>query len=164
MASYLPDKIKRGFFQAAVVSILLIVVLTQHWCTTSTLTKRIERKPDGDCKRMLRVILNKSWKQQPTKQELNSHLLPISKTIPVRQTRQARYCWKCKNEHINYVLLWTPAHGRTSVGRPARTYLQQLCVDTERSLEDLPIYIYLSNQSNYFLIFSSSAVTSRFMH
>ena len=27
------------------------------------------------------------------------------------------------------ILLWTPAHGRASVGRPARTYLHQLCAD-----------------------------------
>ena len=26
-------------------------------------------------------------------------------------------------------LLWTPAHGRASVGRPSRTYLRQLCPD-----------------------------------
>ena len=35
------------------------------------------------------------------------------------------------------VLLWTPSHGRASIGRPARTYLQQLCMDTGCSLEDL---------------------------
>ncbi len=36
------------------------------------------------------------------------------------------------------VLLWTPTYGRAKVGRPALTYIQQLCEDTERSLEDLP--------------------------
>ena len=35
------------------------------------------------------------------------------------------------------VLLWTPSNGRVSVGRPTRTYLQQLCTDTGCSLEDL---------------------------
>ena len=35
------------------------------------------------------------------------------------------------------VLLWTSAHGRASVERPTRTYLQQLCADTGCSLEDL---------------------------
>ena len=34
------------------------------------------------------------------------------------------------------VLLWTPSYGRA--GRPARTYLQQLCADTECSSEDQP--------------------------
>ena len=31
----------------------------------------------------------------------------------------------------------TPSHRHTSVGRPARTYLQQLCTDTGYSLEEL---------------------------
>ena len=48
----LTDKIKRSFFQAAVTSILL------YGCTTWTLTKRLERKLDGNYTRMLRAILN----------------------------------------------------------------------------------------------------------
>ena len=35
-------------------------------------------------------------------------------------------------------LLWTSSHECTSIGRPARTYLQQLFTDTRCSLEDLP--------------------------
>ena len=31
-----------------------------------------------------------------------------------------------------------PSHGRAKVGRPARTYIQQLCEDTGCSPEDLP--------------------------
>ena len=62
--SDLPDKLKRRFFQAVVVSVLL------YGCTTWTLTKRIENKLDGSCTRMLRAVLNKSWKQHPTKKQL----------------------------------------------------------------------------------------------
>ena len=40
------DKMKRSFFQAAVVSILL------YGCTTWTLTKRLEKKLDGNYTRM----------------------------------------------------------------------------------------------------------------
>ena len=40
-----------------------------------------EKKLDGNCTRMLRAILNKSWKQHPTKQLLYGHLLPISQII-----------------------------------------------------------------------------------
>ena len=50
--SNLTDKMKRSFFQAAVVSILL------YGCTTWTLTKRLEKKIDGNYTRMLRAILN----------------------------------------------------------------------------------------------------------
>ena len=42
------DKMKRSFFQAAVTSILL------YGCTTWTLTKRLEKKLDGNYTRMLR--------------------------------------------------------------------------------------------------------------
>ena len=62
--SDLTDKMKRSFFQAAVVSILLF------GCTTWTLTKRLEKKLDGNYTRMLRAILNKSWRQHPTKHQL----------------------------------------------------------------------------------------------
>ena len=37
------------------------------------------------------------------------------------------------------VLLWTPSHGRAKAERPARTYIQQLCVDMGCSPEDLPM-------------------------
>ena len=73
--SDLTDKMKRSFFQAAVVSILLF------GCTTWTLTKRMEKKLDGNYKRTLRAILNKSWRQHPTKQQLYCHLHPITKTL-----------------------------------------------------------------------------------
>ena len=85
---------------------------------------------------MLQSILNKSWRQYPTKQQLNSHRHPISKTIQIRQTRHARYCWRSKDELISDILLWAPSQGRASVWRPT-TYLQQYCTDTGCSLEDL---------------------------
>ena len=52
--SDLTDKMKRNFFQAAVVSILL------YGCTTWTLTKRMEKKLEGNYTRILRAILKKS--------------------------------------------------------------------------------------------------------
>ena len=81
--SELTDKMKRSFFQSAIVSILL------YGCTTWTLTKRREKKLDGNYTRMLRAILNRSWRQHPTKQQLYGHLPPISKTIKIRRTRYA---------------------------------------------------------------------------
>ena len=123
---------KRSFFQAAVVSILL------YGCTTWTLTKRLEKKLDGNYTRMLQAILNKSWRQRPTKHQLYSHPPPITKTIQVRRTRHAGHCWGSRDELISDVLPWTPTYGRAKAGRPARTYIQQLCEDTGCSPEDLP--------------------------
>ena len=128
----LTDKMKRSFFQAAVVSILL------YGCTTWTLTKRLEKKLDGNYTRMLRAILNKSWRQHPTRHQLYGHLPPITKTIQVRRTRHAGHCWRSRDELISDVLLWTPTYGLEKAGRPARTYIQQLCEDTGCSPEDPP--------------------------
>ena len=83
--SDLTDKMKPSFFQAAVVSILL------YRCTTWTLTKQL-KKLDGNYTRMLRAILNKSWRQHPTRHQLYGHLPPIMKTIQVRRTRHAGHC------------------------------------------------------------------------
>ena len=76
--SDLTDKMKRSFFQAMVILILL------YGCTTWTLTKRLEKKLDSNYTRMLRAILNKSWQQHPTRHQLYGHLPPIMKTIQVR--------------------------------------------------------------------------------
>ena len=59
--SDLNDKMKHNFFQAAIVPILL------YGCTTWTLTKWMEKKLDSNYTRILRAILNKSWRQHPTK-------------------------------------------------------------------------------------------------
>ena len=126
--SDLTDKMKRSFFQAAVTSILL------YGCTTWTLTKRLEKKLDGNYTRMLRSILNKSWRQHPTRHLLYGHMPTITKTIQVRRTRHAGHCWKSSEELISDVLLWTPTHGRAK----ARTYIQQLCEDTGCCPEHLP--------------------------
>ena len=61
----------------------------------------------------------------------------IMKTIKVTRTRQTGHSWRSKDELISDILLWTPSHGWAKVWRPARTYIQQLCVDTGYSLEDL---------------------------
>ena len=131
-SSNLTDKMKRSFFQAAVMSILI------YGCTTWTLTKRLEKKLDGNYTRMLRAILNKFWQQHPTRRQLYGHLPLITKTIQARQTRHAGHCWRSKDEIVRDVLLWTPAYGHSQVCLPARTYIQQLCDDTGCNSEDMP--------------------------
>ena len=97
--SNLTDKMKRSFFQESVVSILL------YGCTTWTLTKRLQKKLEGNYTRMLRALLSKSWRQHLTKHQLYGHLPPITKTIHVRQTRHAGHCWRSRDELIRDVLL-----------------------------------------------------------
>ena len=52
------------------------------------------------------------------------------------QTRHEGHCWRSRD--VSDVFLWTLSHGRAKAGRPAQTYIQQLCVDMGRSPEDLP--------------------------
>ena len=130
--SDLTDKMKRSFFQAAFVSILL------YGCTTWTLTKRLEMNVDSNYTRMLRAIFNKSWRRHPKRHQLYGHLPPITTTIQVRQNRHAGHCLRSRDELISDVLLWTPTYGQAKAERPARTYIQQLWEDTGCSLEDLP--------------------------
>ena len=92
----------------------------------------------GNYTRMLRAILNKSWRQHPTRHQLYGHLPPITKTIQVKRARHAGHCWRSKDELVSDVLLWTPTYGQAKAGRPARTYIQQLCEDTGCNPEDLP--------------------------
>ena len=114
--SDLTDKMKRSFFKAVVMSILL------YGWTTWMQTKQLEKKLDEDYTRMLLAILNKFWRQHPTKHQLYSHLPLITKTIQARRTRYAGHCWRSKDELISDVLLWTPAYSQAKAGRPARTY------------------------------------------
>ena len=111
--SDLIDKMKRSFFQAVVILILL------YGCTTWTLTKQL-KKLDSNYTRILRAILNMSWRQHSTRHQLYGHLPPITKTIQVRRTR---HCWRNKDELISDVLLWAPAYGQAKAGWPAQTYI-----------------------------------------
>ena len=59
------------------------------------------------------------------------------KTIKVRWTRRVAHYWRSRDELIRDVLQWT-SHGLTKAGRPASTYIQQLCAGTEWKPEDMP--------------------------
>ena len=123
---------KRSFFKATVLTVLLYGSIT--W----TLTKHLEQRLDGNCTRMLRVVLNKSWKQHPTKEFLYGDLTPVSQTIRERRARFAGHCWRGKEELVRDVLLWTPKHGYANQGHPQKTYIQQLSEDCNCLPEDLP--------------------------
>ena len=101
--------------------------------TTWTLTKYLKKKLDGNYTSRQYAILNKSWKQQPTKQQLCGHLLPISQTIQVKHAAGGN--WRSKHKLVSNICQWTPMHGHTSVDWPLK---HQLCGDTGCCLENLP--------------------------
>ena len=61
-----------------------------------------------------------------------------TKTIKISRTRHAGHCRRRRDELISDLLLWTSSHGWAKAASPARTYIEQLCVDTACSLEVLP--------------------------
>ena len=93
------DKIKHDFFQAMIVSVLL------NRCTTWTLLKHIEKKPDGNGIKCYEITA----------------VQPLIFHLKVRQTRHVEHYWRSKGECIIYIFLRTLSHWRASIGWPART-------------------------------------------
>ena len=83
--------------------LLAMSVLFYGW-TIWTLTKCLEKKLHANYTRMLYPVLNKSWKQLPTKQQLYGHLPLISQTIPVRWVRYAEHYQRSKDELTSDIL------------------------------------------------------------
>ena len=79
-------------------------------------------------------VLEATPHKAPTIRPPTSH----HENYQVRRTRHAGHCWRSRVELISDVLLWTHTYSRAKAGRPAWTYIQQLCVDTGCSPEDLP--------------------------
>ena len=94
----------------------------------------IRRKLHKNVESSIEHVLATTPHETPTIRTLD----PITKTIQVRRTRHARHCWRRKDELISDILLWTPTYRCAKAGRPARTYIQQLCEDTGCNPEDLP--------------------------
>ena len=115
------------------------------------------------------TLLNKSWRQHPTRHQLYGHLPPITKTIQVRRNRHAGHCWRSRDQLISDVLLWTHTYGQAKAGRLARTYIQQLCEDTRCSpliyrrlyyvLLLLVIVLSIQHNSGWMMLFFRSSPT-----
>ena len=106
--------------------------------TTSTLTKLLDKKLDDNYTRMLRAILNNSWRQHPTRHQLYGHLTsPSRKLSKLDEPDMQDTAGETRTSSCD-ILLWTPSYGRTKVGWLAITYIHQLCENTGCSPEDLP--------------------------
>ena len=121
--SNLPDKIKRDFFRATVEFVLI------YGASTWTLTKRLLTRLDGTYTRMLRVVLNISWREHPTKLRLYGKVPSLSNTIIKSRMRFAGHSFRSKDELVSEVITWQPTHGKANVGRPHKTYHQQIAED-----------------------------------
>ena len=130
--SDLDDKNKRSFFQAAVMLILL------YGCTTWTLTKRMEKKLDGKLHKNAASYIEQVPEATPHKATAYSATYhPSRKLSKLDEPDMRDTAGEVGDELISDILIWNPSHGRAKAGWPARTYIQQLCVDTRCSPEDL---------------------------
>ena len=118
------DKIKREFFQAEVVSVLLY-----RW-TTWTWMKRLEKKLNRNYKSMLHTVLNKSYEQH-FKKQLYSHLPQITQTI---QDVQAMLGER-RPKQISPVNTYTWTHHSWVT---CKELYSSVCAGTGCYLEDLP--------------------------
>ena len=99
------------------------------------LSEQLLLKTEEETRRQLHRNVESSIEHKTTNiRPLASH----HENIQVRRTGHAGHCWRSKDELISDVLLWTRAYDQAKAGRPARTYIQQVCEDTGCNPEDLP--------------------------
>ena len=65
--------------------------------------KRVEKRLDGNYRRMLLVVFNEFWGSTP-QNKFYGHLPSVIQTIEVRPSRHARYSWKSMGELTSDVL------------------------------------------------------------
>ena len=110
-------QIKQSFKQDRAISTLnnkllklLAMSVLLYGYATWTLMKCLDKKLNGNYIRMLCAVLNKSWKQHFTKQQLCDHLPPISQTIQVKWTKYTGNYWGSWEKLISKILQWAPTH------------------------------------------------------
>ena len=113
-----------SLFKATVESVLL------YGCETWTLTKSLNKSLDGCYTRMLRKVLNVSWKQHLTNNDLYRTHPPISNIIRKRRLKFAGHTVRSHDQSVSDLVLWEPGHGTTSRGGQSKTYIDILKQDT----------------------------------
>ena len=122
--STLSRKIKVRLFLATVESVLL------YGSETWTLTKSMEKKLNGCYTRMLLMCLNITWKQKLTNEQLYQELPLVANKVAERRMKLAGHCIRHPELTASSFVLWKPSKGKTSRGRPAISYIDNLRRDT----------------------------------
>ena len=97
---------KRNFFRATVESVLI------YGSVSWTITKALEKRLNGNYTRMLRAILNRSWKDHPNIKEIYWNIPDICTSIRQQRLRFSGHCWITKLELASDVMIWQPTHGK----------------------------------------------------
>jgi len=121
--SSLSRNIKVRLFVATVESVLL------YGCGAWTLTKSLEKRINGCYTRMLRMCLGISWKQKLTNIQLYRELPKVTNKIAERRMKLAGHCIRHPELSASTLVLWKPTKGTPNPGKPAITYIDNLCDD-----------------------------------
>ena len=124
-------ELKIQFFRSTVESVLLYG--SESW----TLTKKMEKRLDGNYTRLLKKGKNITWKEKKTNEELYGNLGCISNVIRTRRLRFIGHVWRLPEETLHRPLLWDPKQGRRSRGRPRATFMEQVHRYTNLTKEEL---------------------------
>jgi hypothetical protein len=122
--SDLDRKLKIRFFRACVESVLL------YGSETWTISAKMQSRIDGCYTRLLRRVLNVSWKDHMTNKELYGNLPTLSSTIRQRRMRFAGHCARASNQPAAKLLFWTPTEGKVKRGGVYKTFTTMLQEDT----------------------------------
>ena len=123
--SNLQRETKIGIFQATAQYVLLYG--SESW----TLTKKLNKSLDGCYTRMLRKVLNISWKRHMTNKELYGNHPQISDVIRKSRLKFAGHSIRQKEQQpVSEIVLWEPTHGTRSAGGQAKSFVDILKEDT----------------------------------
>ena len=124
-------RIKIKIFRTVVEPVLL------YGSETWTLNKSDIKGLDGVYTRMLRRVLNVSWKSHTTNTVLYGSTPKLTTTIKQRRLRFAGHVHRNDQQPAQHLLFWTPSYGKRYQGRPHTVYHQDLCEDTGLGLDEL---------------------------
>ena len=121
--------VKIKIFRAAIEPILL------YGSETWTLSSKQQCKLDGCYTRLLRIVLNISWKKHPTIATLYGDLPRISTQVKRRRIQFAGHCARATDELVSSFVLW---HHPSSLHRSRKlTFPDTLSRDTSIAKDDL---------------------------
>ena len=102
------------------------------------LTKRLEKKQDGNYTRMLRAILKSPGSNTPQDTKYTATCLPSRKLSKRDEPDMQDTAGEARTSSEVMYPYGSPYMDKQKQDRPAQTYIQRLCEDTGCSPEDLP--------------------------
>ena len=118
-------KLKIRIFRDIIETILL------YGSETWTITKTFENKIDGCYTRLIRMILNISWRDKIPNKILYIGLPKISEVIRDRRMAIAGHCVQHRDEALYDLIFWLPICGKRNRGRQPKTFIDNLKNYTE---------------------------------